>query len=78
MEGEWDMEDHLWEVDIMVVVVLEEEVDMEEADSEVVGEVALEDEEDLEEDAEYEVIGECVSHRNIRGTNSLSDDRMYT
>ena len=44
-----DTEDHLWEVDITVVVVLEEEVDMEEVDSE--------DEEDMGEDVECRVIG---------------------
>lgn len=55
MEEEWDTEDHLWEVGIMVVVVLEEEeVDMEEVD--------MEDEEGMGEDVECRVIGGHLSN----------------
>lgn len=64
-EEEWDMEGHRWEAGIMVVVVVLEEVDIEEADLEVEGlvdGVDMEDEEGLGGDVECRLIGECPFH----------------
>lgn len=65
MEEEWDMEDHRWEVGIIVVVHLGEEVYMEEADLEVEGLVEgadMEDEQGLGGDVDCRLIGECPFH----------------